>query len=153
MSDHPNYKKVEPESTKPRPEYTWAERRAELNNLIESAGHHRKLERSQEELSNEFGVTQPTIWKDIQAVLEWRANNLGDNAEAELSILKTKAVQEKLDDSDAAAAYEIAAEHYELLMSMGVKDKAPEKHQVESGDAYTKWLTQGGADSSSDENE
>lgn len=135
MSDHPNYRKIEADQSKRRGDYTWAERRAEIHDLLERAGHHRQLERTQRDLADRFDVSQGQIWKDIQAVLDWREARLGDDAEAELSLLKTRAVQERLEDDDATGAYDIAVRHYRLLMQMGEKEEAPDQHEVEhSGD-------------------
>lgn len=133
MTQHPDYGKIQPDSQKHRSEYSYAERRAEVNELIEGAGHHRAIEQSQRDLADRYDVSQTTVWKDIQAVLEWRADNLGAGAEAELDVLKTRAVLDLLDEGKPAEAYHLMRKHYETLMEMGVKERAPEKQEIDHG--------------------
>jgi len=130
MTDHPNYRSLSPPEDKPRSEYTYAERRAELYDLIDRAGHYRNLERSQRELGDRYGVSHTTIRKDINAILEWKAEHLGDNAEAELETLKTRAVEKALEDNEPEKAYSIVSQHVKNLQAVGAIEQAPSKHEV-----------------------
>jgi len=127
MSSEPNYRALSPPDHKPTDEYSYVERRAELYDLIERAGHYRNLERSQRELGRRYGVSHTTIRKDINRILTWKAEHLGDHVDAELETLKTKAVQDALDDGDAQKAYQIMTTHLKNLQSLGLKDKEPEQ--------------------------
>ena len=127
MTDHPNYRAISPPPDKAREEYTYAERRARLYDMLDRAGHYRNLERSTRELGDRFGVSHTTIRNDIQAILEWKADHLGENIEGELETLKTKAVQDALEDGDADKAYNIISQHLQNLQSIGVIDKEPEQ--------------------------
>jgi len=82
MTDHPNYRALNASGDKAREEYSYTERRAELYDLIEQAGHYRNLERSTRDLGNRYGVSHETIRNDIQAIHEWKAEHLGEHASA-----------------------------------------------------------------------
>jgi len=131
MTNHPNYRALSPPPTKAREEYTYAERRAELYDALDNAGHYRNLEQSTRQLGDRYGVSHTTIRKDIQAILDWKTEHLGDETEAELETLKTKAVQDALENGDADKAYKIMSQHLQNLQSLGELDKEPEQAEVE----------------------
>lgn len=62
--------------TKPPSEYSYVERRAELLQLIEDAGHPAAL--NQTELADRYGVTQQQISKDFDRIAEHVHARLGD---------------------------------------------------------------------------
>jgi len=128
MSDNdPNYRAITPPADKKRTEYSYVERRAELYDMLERAGHYRNLERSTRQLGDRFGVSHTQIRKDIQRIMKWKAEHLGDHVDAELETLKTKAVQDALENGDAAKAYDIISKHLQNLQSLGVVNKEPEQ--------------------------
>lgn len=131
MDNTPNYRQLSPPTEKQPEEYTWAERRGEIHDMIERAGHYRNIEYSQRELADRYGVVHRTVQKDIDAVNEWIAQHLGAGAKAELDTLKTRAVLDLIEEGDTAEAYELMRRHYKTLMAAGVKEKAPEKSQVD----------------------
>lgn len=131
MSNDPNYRALSAPSDKQREEYTWVERRAELYDLVEQAGHYRNLERSTRELGDRYGVSHTQIRKDLETIREWKRDHLGANAEADLETLYNHAVEELLDRGEVEDAYYLAKEHYEILQDMGEKERAPEKREVE----------------------
>jgi len=128
---HANYREINPPDDKAKDEYTVAERRAELFDAIERAGHYRNLQRSYRQLGDRYGVSHETIRKDINRILEWKEEHLSPHAKVELETLKTKAVQELLEDGEYAAAYQIMSRHYANLQSMGVESEEPDKHEIE----------------------
>jgi len=127
MTDHPNYRAINPPREKQPKEYTYAERRSKLYDMLDRAGHYRNLEQSTRQLGDRFGVSHTTIRNDIQAILEWKTDHLGENTEAELETLKTKAVQDALDAGDADKAYSIISQHLQNLQSLGVIKEEPDK--------------------------
>lgn len=130
MSNEPNYRQLSPPEDKAPDEYSWAERRSELYDMIERAGHYRNLERSQRDLGNRYGVSHTTIRNDIQAINEWMADRLGDDAEAELETLKNRAVQKLIDEGKEDKAFYLMKNYWETLMEAGLKDKATEEVDV-----------------------
>jgi len=130
---HANYREINPPDDKPEDEYTVAERRAEIFDAIERAGHYRNLQQSYRQLGRRYGVSHETIRKDINRVLEWKAENLSPHAKAELETLKTKAVQDLLDEGEVVAAYQIMSQHYSNLQSMGEEEREPDRLKHEGG--------------------
>lgn len=144
----PNYRQLSPPEDKRPEEYTWAERRGELYDMIERAGHYRNLEQSQRDLGRRYSVSHTTIQKDIAKVLEQWGEQLGEHAKAELDTIKTRAVQDLLDDNKSDKAYYLMMNHYQTLMDAGVKERAPDKTELSGGldisgeDAYFEMLAE-----------
>ena len=138
MTSHPNYRRLAPPADKAPTEYSYVERRAELYDAIEEAGHYRNLERTRRDLGERYGVTHKTIQNDIAAINEWKAAHLGDHAEAELETLKTAAIQSLLDDGEVADAYYLMKAHFAELRDAGYKPNAPTEIglNVDPGEAY-----------------
>jgi|APHM01.1.fsa_nt_gi hypothetical protein len=143
MSTEPNYRSLSPPTDKDRADYSYAERRAELYDLVEKAGHYRQIEQSQTELGRRFSVSQQTIAKDLKRIREWKADHLGDTAEAELNTLKTNAVQHLLDNGDPDEAYYLMRKHYETLMDAGIKESASEEVDVSGELSVVELLSKG----------
>jgi hypothetical protein len=146
MTDDPNYRAISPPEEKSRADYSYVERRAELYDLVEQAGHYRNLERSQRDLARRYDVSHTTIRKDLKRIREWKAERLGDDAEAELETLKTKAVDDLLDAGKSDKAYYLMMNHYETLMEAGVKDSAADEVQVDGEMSVVELLSQGDTD-------
>jgi DNA-binding FadR family transcriptional regulator len=129
-----NYREVSAPDEREPEDYTTAERRAAIFDRIEQAGHYRALQRSYRELGDHYGVSHTTIRNDITAVLEWQKDNLSPHAEAELESLKTRAVEQLLEQGEPAEAYELMRKHYEALQDMGERERPPDKHEVSGPD-------------------
>lgn len=97
MSSDPNYRDLEPPADKPRTEYQWPERRAELYDRIERVGSWRNLPQSLRDLGDQYDVSHSTIRKDIDRLLEWQKEHLGEDAIAELELLEGSIVEDYLD--------------------------------------------------------
>jgi len=69
---HANYREINPPDDKEPTDYTTAERRAELFDAIERAGHYRNLQRSYRQLGRQYDVSHETIRRDINKILEWK---------------------------------------------------------------------------------
>jgi len=128
---HANYREINPPDDRARPDYTVAERRAEIFDMIERAGHYRNIQQSYADIGDRYGISHEQIRKDINTILKWKKENLAPHAKVELETLKTKAVQELLDQGEYADAYAIMSEHYTNLQEMGEEDKEPDKHEVD----------------------
>lgn len=131
MSNNPNYRKLSPPDDIPPTEWSWTDRRAEIYDMIERAGHYRNLQRSQRDLARRYDVALSTLQNDIQRVTAFQATHLGDGAEHELETLKNSAIQEYIENGQKAKAYYLMMNHYEILMEAGIKAKAADKHEVE----------------------
>ena len=130
MSNEPNYAALNPPEDDPPEEWSWADRRAEIFDLIESAGHYRKLQKSQRELARHYDVALSTIQNDIQRVNEFIADHCGEDAKHELETLKNSAIDYYLENNEPDKAYYLMNTHYEILMKAGLQDKAPDEHEI-----------------------
>lgn len=137
MTNDPDYRAIQPDPTKPKTDYNWAERRADLYKMIQKVGHYQALyaRASTRELGARYGVSHTTIRRDISAINEWQAENLGDHAEHELETLKNAAIESYIADENHEKAYYLMKNHYELLMEAGLKEKAADELEL-SGDGF-----------------
>lgn len=131
-----NYADISIPSQKAESEYTWAQRRAALYEDLKNAGHYRNLPYTHREYGNRFDVSHTTIKDDIQTLLDYEAERLGEQADTELELVKGKAVKDWLtaaqqhrqdDEYDEAAkcmsnAYNLISKHYRTLMDVGIID-------------------------------
>lgn len=148
MSDQPNYRRLSPPPEKDPTEYTYVERRAELYDLIDQQGGYRNLDRSQRDLGERYGVVHRTIQKDIERILEWEKEHLGEHTESELSLVQGRGIQDYITAAKEyrdngqyekaaecmAEAYELASDHLADLQDVGAKTKAPDKHEHSTED-------------------
>jgi len=130
MSSNPDYATLPVPDGKPPGEYTWPERRSEIYNLIEEAGHPRNLERTQEQLGNRYGVSQRQISDDIQAIRDHEAETVGDDVRANTSFVCETAVRELMANGEYEAAAKLQMQYFEWLQEAGEEDKEPDKHEV-----------------------
>ncbi|WP_330633706.1 hypothetical protein [Halocatena halophila] len=111
-------------------EYTYGERRSELYDLIEEAGHPRNLERSQKELGQRYGVSQRQISKDIERLREYEAERVGRDADATTNFVLQRAVRGLLEDESWRDAAQTQLDYYNWLFEIGEKEKEPDKQEV-----------------------
>lgn len=142
----PDYRALMPPEETPLEEYSYVERRAALFEMVEEAGHTRRLERSQTALAERFGVDQSTISRDLKRLREWKAERLGEGAAAELMTLKTKAIRELLDRGESAEAYHLMRKHYELLLETGAVPRASKEVEVDGKLSLVEALSQAAPD-------
>lgn len=121
-------------SEKPPEEYTWPERRSEIYNLIEEAGHPRNLGRTQEQLGKRYGVSQRQISDDIQAIRDYEAESVGDDVRANTSFVCEKAVRELMDGGEYKKAAELQMSYFEWLQEAGAEKKVPDKQELTGED-------------------
>jgi hypothetical protein len=133
----PDYATLPVPSEKPPEEYTWPERRSEIYDLIEEAGHPRNLERTQEQLGKRYGVSQRQISDDIQAIRDYEAESVGDDVRANTSFVCEKAVRELMDSDDYEAAAKLQMKYFEWLQEAGVEDKTATLADIEIAADFT----------------
>jgi hypothetical protein len=122
-----------PDDTPPQ-DYTWPERRSEIYNLIEEAGHPRNLERTQEQLGKRYDVEQQQISDDIQAIRDYEAGHVGDDVRANTSFVCEKAVRELMEDGEYEVAAKLQMQYFEWLQEAGEEDKPADKHELTGED-------------------
>lgn len=134
MTSNIDYATLPVPSEKPATEYTYAERRSEIYDLIEEAGHPRNLERTQEQLGNRYDVSQRQISDDIDSIREFEAEHVGDGVRANTSFVCEKAVRELMDQGDYKQAAELQMSYFEWLQEAGEEEKVPDKQEVTGED-------------------
>lgn len=105
----PEYSTVEIPTTKPREEFSVEERRAELLAIITDLGHPSLL--NQTELAEEYGVSQPMIHKDLDAIADSVAERLGDRHELEIETVFRRSIRGLIEDEDWRKAAQTAKDY------------------------------------------
>jgi hypothetical protein len=93
-SDQPEYAAISPPSDKPRANYSYVERRAELYRYLKRYGHPRNMEVNQTELASRYDVDQSTISHDFQRLQEYYRERAGDKTVAQTTMLGEKVIEE-----------------------------------------------------------
>lgn len=123
---------------KPRSEWDYPERRAEIYRMIEQKGHPRNIEYSQRQLAERYDRNHRTIWNDIQKLKEYEQTRIGEYEESSTAFLAQRAIQDALTKDDYEKAFKLQLEYYEWLFDSGSKQKAAEQHNVDV-EAVTAW--------------
>ncbi len=111
-SNEPDYSAVSV-PTKAPTEYTYVERRAELLQLVEQAGHPRAL--NQAELADRYGVSQQQISKDFDRLDEYIRAHLGRRRDLQIGSVLKRCMTGALEEGDYNAARR-AAEAYDQYL-------------------------------------
>jgi len=115
-SSTPDYRSVElPDADeKPRPEWHYTQRRAELLQRIRDAGHPGRL--NQGELADEYGVSQQQISKDMKRIGQSIRSALDDDRRV-LTVDSTvqRAIRGLLEDGDYYKAGQLALDYDEWV--------------------------------------
>lgn len=132
-----DYSQIEIPTEKPRDEWTYAERRAEILKLILEAGHPGLLSRKQ--LAEMYGVSATQITQDINQITDGIRDWMGKDADLVTQAVYHKAVKGHLqsdDLKDHAKAAELIRAWNEHLYKSGLRKAAPELLE-HSGNALT----------------
>jgi len=113
-SNQPDYSAVELPS-KDRTEYTYVERRAELLQLVEEAGHPRELNQTQ--LADRYGVTQQQISKDFDRLAAHVRARFDDREHRAFMVdsVVNRAVRGLLEEEEYRKAAKTAMEYDEWI--------------------------------------
>lgn len=94
-------------------EYTYAERRAELLQIVQQAGHPAAL--NQTELAERFGVSQQQISKDLDRLDEYVRGRLGRRRDLEVGSVLKRCITGALKEGNYDAARRAAVAYDEYL--------------------------------------
>jgi len=125
---------------KPEHEFTWQQRRALIYEDMKNAGHWKALPYTLREYGERFDTDHKNIHNDIQKLIEYEQNKVGERADTELELVKGKAINDWLkaaeqaredrDYKEAAScmsnAYNLISNHYRTLMEVGIIDDSTE---------------------------
>jgi hypothetical protein len=109
----PTYTDVRIPTTKPREEYTAEERRAELYRIITELGHPSRI--NQTELAERYGVSQPMIHKDLDAIADSVAARVGDRHELEIESVFRRSITGLLDEEEWRKAARTAEDYADWM--------------------------------------
>jgi len=135
-----DYAEVAIPADKPESEFTWQQRRALIYEDMRNAGHWDALPHTTREYGQRFDTAHSNIVHDIQRLIEYERDRIGERTDSELSLVKGKAVDDWLtaakqareeDEYKEAAecmsqAYNLISNHYRTLMDVGVIDDVTE---------------------------
>lgn len=128
MSDSTDYDAVNVPDGKAREDYSYVERRAEILERIERAGHPNALNKS--ELAREYGVNHTSIGRDFDALAEYVAANLDRNHSFIMDRVLRGAVRNLVDDGEHYKAAKAAEKWYDWLADVGEVTRAPERREL-----------------------
>jgi|APHM01.1.fsa_nt_gi hypothetical protein len=115
-----NYRAVEPSAEKPPTEYNYVERRAEILDLIEEAGHPDALTKTR--LAERYDVSNSQITKDFKRIRSYIKETLGHQRHAMSEALYQKAIRHHVDNNDFNKAIAALESYNDWLREEGVRD-------------------------------
>ena len=125
-SSEPDYSAVDLPA-KDRTAYSWVERRVELLQLVEEAGHPSAL--NQTELAERYGVSQQQISKDFDRLASYVHDTIVDRDRRALAVnaVVTRAIRGLLDEGEYRKAAKTAMERDEWLTEFHDIDQMHER--------------------------
>ena len=129
-SPPPDYLRLPvPDGKKPS-EFTYRERRAELAQLM-SRKAEPKLDKSQRELGDRYGVRQQQISKDLDLIRESMRFYIGDETEVRAELVFTTAVTELMDSGEYYKSAQLMKMWLDWQADLGHLERQPRQQQVE----------------------
>ena len=128
MSDV-NYEAVDIPDDKPPSEYHWTERRAEILQLIEKAGHPDSI--SPTRLADRYGVSKSQISQDKSRLQEFIVEQIDEPAvDAITSTVFQTAVRELMDNDEYRKAAKTVADWNDWLGDRGHVEREPDRLEI-----------------------
>ena len=122
----PDYRTIEIPQDTPPAEYHWTERRAEILQLIEQAGHPDSI--SPTRLADRYDVSKGQISQDKTRLQEYIAGQLDDDrVDAITQTVFQTAVQELMGNDEYRKAARTVGEWNDWLADRGFVDREPER--------------------------
>lgn len=121
-----DYRSVDTPESKPPEEYHWTERRAEILQLIEKAGHPRAV--SPTRLADRYDVSKGQISQDKTRLQEYIVKGLDEHrVDATTATVFETAIEELMDNGEFRKAAQTAAEWNDWLADRGHVDREPDR--------------------------
>jgi predicted DNA-binding transcriptional regulator YafY len=124
----PQYHQVSIPDDKPRPEYSYVERRAAILRIIEKRGHPWGLNKSQ--LGREFGVSDAQIHKDLDRLKDYYSNRIGKEAKTTSELAYKRIIKDHLENDELTEARKALDSWNSWLQDTGHQEKEPDKVDV-----------------------
>jgi len=113
---------------KPRDEYTYNERRAEILKMIEEKGHPWGFNYSQ--LGREYGVSHEMIRKDFKRLKEYYRNRVGNEAKEASELAYRRIVKGHMDNNEFDKARKALDSWNSWLQDTGEQETEPDEVNV-----------------------
>lgn len=123
-SNQPDYGSVDLPSKAPS-EYHYTERRAELLQLVQQAGHPRAL--NQSELAERYGVCQQQISKDLDRLGEYTTETLGERRDLVTEAVFHRAIDGLLEEGEWRKAAQTVKDWNDWLVERKDLDEIKER--------------------------
>lgn len=121
-----DYQAVEIPEGKPPSEYHWTERRAEILELIEQAGHPGSI--SPTRLADRYDVTKGQISQDKDRLQEYIADRLNEErVDAITATVFEKSIKKLMDNGEYRKAAQTAADWQDWLADRGHVAQEPDR--------------------------
>ena len=121
-----DYRSVDIPDSKPPEEYHWTERRAEILQLIEKAGHPDSI--SPTRLADRYDVSKSQISQDKSRLQEFIVEQIDEPAvDAITSTVFQTAVQELMDNDEYRKAAKTVADWNDWLADRGHVEREPDR--------------------------
>lgn len=128
MGNDIDYRAINIPDDKLPPEYTYAERRAEILQLIEKAGHPRAI--NQSELADRYGCVQSNISNDVDVLREYIVSNIDeDTVDSITETVYQTSIRELMSNGEYKDAVNALESWNNWLMDRGKVEKEPDKHE------------------------
>jgi len=146
----PNYRQIRVPEDVPPEEYSYSQRRAEILQLIEEAGHPDALNQAQ--LGRRYEVDRSSICRDFKRLREFLRETIGDHRHAVSATVFRKAIREHVEAGEWSDAIDAVESWNDWLREEGARDTEPEELAVEmsASDRYADLVGQASSDPLSD---
>ncbi len=131
MTKKINYAKIEI-PTKPRTDFNYVERRAELLRLAVECGHPDLLPK--QNLAREFDVSPATITKDLTALAEFVSENLGQDSDFLADVIFKKGMRALVEKGNYAEVRRFIQTWQDWLMARGAINREPDKLKIDKNE-------------------
>lgn len=120
------------ETTRARWEWSTEERRAYILTLLREHGHAKNVPKTQQQLGEEFGVSQQAIHQDYKELRRYIRFHAGSQAISDTEVVAQQAVAKELENGNYYKALRAQLEYNEWLFELGRLSREPTKQQIES---------------------
>lgn len=129
MSRNIDYATIAVPDDKAPPEYTYAERRAEILELVRRAGHPGVLNKS--ELARRYDCSDANIHNDLDVLADYAVNAIDETRfDATAKFVFDKAVREFIDRGEYMKAVSVIESQDAWLARRGHVEEQPDRHEV-----------------------
>jgi hypothetical protein len=120
MSGQIDYRAIEVPNGKDPEDMTYAERRAEILDLIERRGSPRLVNGAR--LAERYGCTRHNIYNDLEKLAEWADDTQGARETLEGEALYWRCIQGLLEDEEYRKAAQTLSDYHDWLRTNDLED-------------------------------